>query len=236
MGHGEHFHWFKLIPSLAEIPHHITSAILVVAILVVLTLIARIMLMAKGYDKAIIPSEKLNFIGFFDIVVEQLYKLAASILGDDAKHYLPLVGSIFLFILCNNLLGLVPGFLPATDNTNTNLACGLFVFAYYNYQGVKLGGLAYLKHFMGPVWYLSWLLLPIELFSNLIRPFTLAVRLKGNIVGDHTVLSVFTEMVPYGVPVMAYALGVMVCFIQAFIFTMLTMVYLAMAKDAAHHH
>lgn len=232
----EHFHWFKLVPGLENVPHHITSNIFVVVLLALFSFVARLVLERGKLENHVIPSARLNLVGFFDIVVEQLYKLAQSILGEDAKEYLPLVGAIFLFVFCNNILGLLPGFLPATDNINTNLAAGIFVFVYYNYQGIKHGGLTYLKHFMGPVWYLAWLLLPIELFSNIIRPFTLAVRLKGNIVGDHTILTTFTHMVPYGVPVFAYTLGLMVCFIQAFIFTMLTMVYLAMAKDAAHDH
>lgn len=232
----EHFHWFKLVPALADVPHHITSGLAVVVILMFATLFARLAVSAGKMEKAIIPSEKLSFVGFFDIIVEQLYKLAENILGKDAKHYLPIVGAIFLFVFVNNIFGLLPGFLPATDNVNTTLAIGLFAFIYYNYQGLKHGGLAYLKHFLGPAWYLAWLILPIEIISHIVRPFTLALRLRGNITGDHTVLSVFTEMVPYGVPVFAYALGLMVCFIQAFIFVMLTMVYIAMARDAAHHH
>jgi len=236
MGHGEHFHWFQLVPGLEHVPHHISSGIAVVLLLVISSFIARMILNSQQLEKAIVPSEKLNFVGFFDVVVEALYKLAEGLLGKDAKHYLPLIGAVFLFVFVNNLFGMIPGFLPATDNVNTTLAIGLFVFVYYNYQGVKHGGLAYLKHFLGPAWYLAWLILPIETISHVVRPFTLALRLRGNITGDHTVLTVFTEMVPYGVPVAAYILGLMVCFIQAFIFTMLTLVYLSMAKEAAHHH
>jgi F-type H+-transporting ATPase subunit a len=232
----EHFHWFKLVPGLEHVPHHVSSGIAVVLLLMLSTLAARLIISGSNMDKALVPSPKLNFIGFFDILVEALFKLTVGLLGKDAKHYLPLVGAVFIFVLANNLFGMIPGFLPATDNVNTTLAIGLFVFVYYNYQGIKHGGLAYLKHFMGPAWYLAWLILPIEIISHVVRPFTLALRLRGNITGDHTVLTVFTEMVPYGVPVAAYILGLMVCFIQAFIFTMLTIVYVSMAKEAAEHH
>ncbi|NUM87851.1 MAG: F0F1 ATP synthase subunit A, partial [Bdellovibrionales bacterium] len=153
----------------------------------------------------------------------------------DAAKYLPVVGTLFLFIFVCNLFGLIPGFSPPTDNVNTTLACGLFVFLYYNYRGLREGGLHYLKHFLGPVWYMAWMILPIEIISHSVRPFTLALRLKGNMMGDHTVLAVFTDMFGYGVPVAVYFLGLLVCLIQAFIFVMLTMVYISMAKDSEHH-
>lgn len=183
----------------------------------------------------LIPPARLSFLNFADLISESLYKLAKSVLGEDAKTYFPIVGALFLYIFFNNLLGLFPGFSPATDNVNTTLACGAFVFIYYNYQGFKSAGWAYLKHFFGPVWYMAWLLLPIELISHFVRPFTLALRLKGNMAGDHTVLAVFTDMAPYVVPVPVYFLGLLVCFLQAFIFVMLTMVYISMAKHSDHH-
>jgi F-type H+-transporting ATPase subunit a len=183
----------------------------------------------------LVPPPRLSFLNFADIVTEGLYKLTKTVLGHDAGDYFPIIGTLFIYIFLNNLLGLFPGFSPATDNVNTTLACGAFVFLYYNFIGFKKGGLAYGKHFIGPVWYLAWLLLPIELISHFVRPFTLALRLKGNMAGDHTVLSVFTHMAPYIVPVPVYFLGLLVCFLQAFIFAMLSMVYISMAKETDHH-
>ena len=233
-----HFNWYQMVPGLEDLAHHqphVLAAVTVSSLLVVTTLAARFAIAGKKTSEVLVPSSRLSFLGFWDLVTENLYKMCRNILGDDAKTYLPIIGTLFLFIFFNNLLGLIPGFVPATDNVNTTLACGLFVFVYYNYVGFRSAGVAYLKHFAGPVWYMAWLLLPIEIISHSVRPFTLALRLKGNMMGDHTVLSVFTHMFPYVVPIPIYLLGLLVSFLQAFIFVMLTMVYISMARDSDHH-
>ena len=233
MAHGEHFSWFHYIPGLNQLEDHIAAGLVVAAILVVFSLCARIALaLNKDY---LVPPSKLSFLNFADAVAEALYNLTKSILGHDAHKFLPIIGTLFLYIFVSNLFGILPGFNPPTDNVNTTLACGVFVYIYYNYLGFKEGGIHYMKHFLGPVWYMAWLLLPIELISHTVRPFTLALRLKGNMSGDHTVLSAFTNMAPYLVPVPVYFLGLLVCFLQAFIFVMLTMVYISMARDSDHH-
>lgn len=234
MEHEVHFSWFHFVPVLRDYPNHIVAAGLVAVILMVSTLFARLALSSAKKESILVPPPGLSFLGFFDLIVEGLYKLTEMVLGKDARKFVPITGALFLFIFLSNLLGLLPGFAPPTDNVNTTLACGLFVFLYYNYKGLREGGLHYLKHFLGPVWYMAWLLLPIELISHAVRPFTLALRLKGNMLGDHTVLAMFTQLVPYGVPVAVYFLGLLVCFIQAFIFVMLTMVYVSMARDSDH--
>jgi F-type H+-transporting ATPase subunit a len=233
MEHGAYFSWFHYLPGFALLPKHVAAAVFVSLVLFVFALAARFAL--AGNKNYLVPPERLTFLNFADIIVENLYKVTKSVLGDEARHYLPITGAIFLFVFANNVFGLFPGVVPATDNVNTTLAVGAFVFLYYNYRGLRQGGLSYLKHFLGPVWYMAWLILPIEIISHAVRPFTLALRLKGNIEGDHTVLSVFTNMAPYIVPIPVYFLGLMVCFLQAFIFVMLTMVYISMAKDSDHH-
>ncbi|MBY0386387.1 F0F1 ATP synthase subunit A, partial [bacterium] len=127
-----------------------------------------------------------------------------------------------------------PGMTPATDNLNTSFAMGMFSFIYYNYIGLKYEGLNYIKHFFGPVWWLAWLILPIELISHAFRPLTLGLRLAGNITADHTVVGVFHQLFPIGLPVPFYAMGLIVSLIQAFVFALLTLVYVMLAK--AHDH
>ena len=144
------------------------------------------------------------------------------------------MGALFIYILFSNLLGLIPGFLPPTDNLNTNVACALTVFIFYNYQGFKAHGFAYLKHFMGPIWWLAPIMVVIEVISHLVRPASLSVRLFGNISGDHLVLGIFSSLVPIGVPVIFLFLGLFVSVIQAFVFTLLSMVYISLAT--AHDH
>jgi F-type H+-transporting ATPase subunit a len=229
-----HFSWFHYVPVLSQFEHHIAGAIVVSLILAVFAVAARLALARN--PSYLIPPGRLSFLNFADILSESLYKMTESVLGHDAPTYFPIVGGLFLYILVSNLIGLFPGIEPPSANINTNLACGIFVFFYYNYQGLKHGGLHYLKHFCGPVWYLAWLLLPVEIISHVARPFTLALRLRGNMVGDHTVLSTFTGLAPGGLilPIPFYFLGLMVCVIQAYIFVMLTMVYVSLAKESDH--
>ena len=172
----------------------------------------------RGPSGGLVPEARLTYRGY-EIAAESLYGLTETILGHhDAPHYFPVVGTLFLFIFASNMVGLVPGFLPPTDNLNTTLALGVFVFLYYNYIGFKANGIGYLKHFMGPLLWLAPLMLIIEVASHVFRPISLALRLRGNIMGDHVVLSIFSEQVPYLLPVIFYGLGVFVAFVQAFVF------------------
>ena len=173
---------------------------------------------------------------FFEILAESLYNLTESVIGHhDTPTYFPVIGTLFVFIFFSNLLGLIPGIIPPTENLNTTLGLGVFVFVYYNMAGVRANGLmAYFKHFLGPVMWLAPLMLVIELASHIFRPLSLALRLRGNIMGDHVVLHVFSGLVPYLLPVVFYGLGVFVAFIQAFVFCLMTMVYISLST--AHDH
>ena len=129
---------------------------------------------------------------------------------------------------------MVPSFSAATGNFNTTVACALVVFIYYNYLGVKEHGAAYVKQFMGPMPVLAPLMFPIEIISHLARPFSLSVRLFGNISGEHIIALVFYGMVPWIVPVPFMAFGLFAAFLQTFIFIMLTQVYIAGALSHDH--
>jgi len=133
-------------------------------------------------------------------------------------------------------LGLIPGFLPPTDNINTNLAIALTVFVYYHIMGIKAHGVKnYLKHFMGPILWLGPLMIVIELIGHCVRPISLSLRLFGNITGDHLVLGIFSGLVPILVPVVFMALGLFVSFIQAFVFSLLSMIYINLATAHEEH-
>lgn len=231
--HEHSFTWINHIPGLEHVPNHLVTALLVSFIVVVCGTIATLLLKSSG--DVTIPEGKLTFRNFFDLIAEKLYALCESVLGEHAaEEYFPVVATLFIFIFACNLIGLIPGFLPPTDNINVTFAAGLFVFLYYNFQGFRKNGLGYLKHFLGPVWYLAPLMLVIEIVSHLSRPVSLALRLRGNMLGDHAVLGVFLSLVPVGIPVIFYALGVFVAFIQAFVFCLLTMVYINLST--AHDH
>ena len=197
----------------------------------------------SSVKNATIPDRGITFRNVFEALGQFIYNLARNIMGEEeAKKYYTVIMLLFTFVFMNNVVGLIPGFLPPTDNFNTTLALGTFVFLYYNYQGIRAQGIVgHIKHFMGPVWYLAVLIFPIELISHTVRPLSLGLRLKGNMEGDHLVLSIFSGLVPYLVPIPFYVIGLFVCFMQAFVFTLLTMVYISLATahhdhDEAHDH
>lgn len=227
-----HFNWLQLIPGVGHDYIHVATAMAVTIFIVLISIVGRIAL--GSAEAAIEPAGKFSIKGIFEVAVEFIINLVEMVIGDKGRVFVPLFGSIFLYVFLNNIFGLLPGMTPATDNTNTTIAVGLFVFFVYNLLGFKEGGLSYAKHFMGPVWWLAWLMLPIELISHLVRPMSLGLRLAGNMTGDHTVLGIFLEMTQYLVPVIFYGLGLFVCFVQAFVFTLLSMVYVSMAT--AHDH
>lgn len=226
-----HFTWFDL----AHVPHellHVYIGAVVAGLIVLLSVSARVAL-GNG-EAAVIPANRFSIKGFFEVIVEFINSLVGTVMGDHNDHLVPLFASIFCFIFFNNIFGLIPGMAAATSNMNTALAVGLFVFVTYNFLGIKENGLAYLKHFLGPMLVLAPLMLPLEIISHVVRPMSLGLRLSGNMTGDHTVLGIFLELVPYGIPVIFYGLGTFVCFVQAFVFTLLSMIYIAMAT--AHDH
>jgi F-type H+-transporting ATPase subunit a len=235
MHHG--FTWLSLIPGLEHAPNHVVMAALVSAILAVCVWIVRGQLtrVMQGPTGGVVPDKKLTFKNFFEIAAESLYGLTESVMGHhEAPIFFPVIGTLFVFIFASNIIGIIPGFLPPTDNLNTTLALGAFVFIYYNYAGLRANGSSYLKHFLGPVLWLAPLMLVIEIASHLARPISLALRLRGNIMGDHVILGVFSDLVPQLLPVIFYGLGVFVAFIQAFVFCLMTMVYISLST--AHDH
>jgi F-type H+-transporting ATPase subunit a len=181
-----------------------------------------------------VPDSGLSLRNICEIIIEGALGILKGILGEQAAVYLPLVGTLFFYILTCNLLGIIPGFLPPTANINTNAAMALIVFILYNYYGFREHGAGYLKQFAGPLAWLAPLMFVIELFSHAFRPFSLSVRLFGNIFGDHMVLSIFSDLVPVLVPVAFLILGMAVAFIQAFIFSILSSVYIALAVSHEH--
>ncbi len=180
------------------------------------------------------PTGKLDFATFFEIVIGGLFNFTKNSLGSKAKGVFFLTGSFALFIFFNNAIGLIPGFNPPTDQFNTTIVLGLIVFIAYNIMGIKEHGPSYIKQFLGPAWYLAWLMLPIELISHIVRPISLALRLFGNITGDHKVGAVFFGLVPLIVPLPFLGLGLFVAGMQTFVFLLLTLVYMQMAVSHDH--
>jgi F-type H+-transporting ATPase subunit a len=227
------FNWTELIPGVGEKYEHVATLGIVTAATFGIGIGARKAL-GTG-EQAVVPAGKFSLKGIFELLTETVSGLCDMVIGDHGHHYVPLFTSVFFFILFNNLVGMIPGMTPATENINTTFGFGAMMFLIYNFQGVRQqGGWAYLKHFMGPVIFLAPLMFVIELVSHFVRPFSLGLRLANVMMGDHTVLSVFLDLIPIGVPIPFYMMGLFVCFVQAFVFTLLSMVYVAFA--VAHDH
>lgn len=190
--------------------------------------------LARQGENAVIPDKGLSIKGIFEILTEFIQGLVDMVIGEHGRKYTPFFASVFTFILINNLVGVIPGMTPATEQFNTTVAMGTFMFLAYNFLGLKENGLGYLKHFFGPIWWLGWFMVVVELISHIVRPISLGLRLANVMMGDHTVLGVFTNLVPFLVPIPFYVLGIFVCFIQAFVFTLLSMVYIALAVSHDH--
>ncbi len=154
--------------------------------------------------------------------------MGADVMGkEEARRYLPLVATIGLFVGIANLIGIVPGFESPSAFLDFTLALALVVFVYYNFEGIRRNGvIAYFKHFMGPVWWLAWLMFPIEIVSHISRIISLSFRLFGNVKGDDMFLMVLLMLAPWLLPMIPFALLTFMAFLQAFIFMMLTYVYL----------
>jgi len=176
----------------------------------------------------------------FEDVVGGLCGMLDDIVGPKGRSYLTLVGTIGTFIFFANLIGLVPGFKSPTSSINVTLGCAITVWVYYHIQGVRAQGIvSYLKHFAVPPgahWSLSIVWLPIEIISHISRVLSLSLRLFGNIFGEDLVILILFSIVPFVVPALMMFLGIITSVLQAFIFVMLTMIYLGGAVAAEHEH
>ncbi|MEA1917720.1 MAG: F0F1 ATP synthase subunit A [Campylobacterota bacterium] len=164
-------------------------------------------------------------------------KMGTDVMGQEAaRRYLPLVATIGLFVGIANLIGVVPGFEAPTAFLEMPLTLALVVFVYYNFEGIRRQGVVkYFKHFLGPVWWLYWLMFPIEIVSHFSRLVSLSFRLFGNVKGDDMFLMVILMLAPWLLPMIPFALLTFMAFLQAFIFMMLTYVYLGGAVAVDDH-
>lgn len=222
-------HPFLFLQWLAEKLHltvgeHVTYTWFVMLVLILLAFLA-------SRSLKLIPTGLQNFM---EVVVTGLENLIEETMGHKGKAYFPLIATFALFILVSNLIALIPGFYPPTANLNTNVALAVTVFAMTHIVGVKEHGLAYLKHFMGPILVLAPLIFIIEMIGHLARPVSLSLRLFGNMYGHEIVLMIFLALVPFLLPVPMMLMGVLIAFIQTFVFTLLAMIYIGGALEEAH--
>jgi F-type H+-transporting ATPase subunit a len=157
-----------------------------------------------------------------------------DVIGHHSERFTPFLVSLGLFILISNLFGVIPGLESPTASPVVPLGCAICAFVYYQAQGFRESGVAYLKHFLGPMWWLSPLMLPLEIISHLARLMSLTIRLYANMFAGDMVTLVFFSLIPIGVPVVFLGLHIGVALLQAYIFVLLTTVYLAGAVATEH--
>ncbi len=204
---------------------HVTYTWVVMLLLVCLSALA-------ARSLKMVPEGGQNF---FEFVITGIEDFMIGITGEEGRFMFPLIASLGFFILCCNYLGVIPGFASPTANLNTTLACALIVVVMTHVLGVKFHGIKYVKHFMGPVWWLVPLIMPIEIVGHLSRVLSLSIRLFGNVFGEELVLSILFFLAGlYLAPVPMMFLGLFTGFIQAFIFCLLSMMYFAGSIEHAH--
>lgn len=248
-----HFSWFFLIPGvkdgslfpfLAEGTRHdayvIPTAWLVCALIVLLAVFARMGLeraRRAGGNAALVPDSGLGARNLMEIYTSSILGLASNVLGPkDGRAFFPLLGTLFLYILVSNLLGLIPGFLPPTAVVLNNAAMALVVFLVFNTAGLMRNGWHYIKHLGGPILVLAPFLFFLETLGLFVRPVSLTLRLAGNMFGDHMVFGIMSNLVPILLPVPFIGLGMFVSFIQALVFTLLSTVYIALSVAPMNEH
>ena len=197
---------------------------------VMLIMIVGSILLVRGIQ--LLPRKGQNFL---EIIIEGLENFLVDITGPEGRAFFPYIATIFLYIFVCNLIGLIPGFFSPTANLNTTLSMALCTFILTHAIGIKFHGAKYIKHFFGPIWVLAPLMFVIEGIGHLARVMSLSVRLFGNIFGKEKVLGIFFAMAGlYLVPLPILFLGILVSFIQAVVFMLLSIVYFTGAMEEAH--
>ena len=222
----ELFTFFGLIThdkTFIYITHMLLSA--GIALLLVRVAMSNLQLVPKGTQNVM------------EAYISGVLQMGTDVMGKEAaSRYLPLVATIGLFVGIANLIGVIPGFEAPTAFLEMPLTLALVVFVYYNFEGIRRQGvIKYFKHFMGPVWWLYWLMFPIEIVSHFSRLVSLSFRLFGNVKGDDMFLMVILMLAPWILPMIPFALLTFMAFLQAFIFMMLTYVYLGGAVTIEDH-
>jgi F-type H+-transporting ATPase subunit a len=236
---------YGFLEDALHIPWAVQASALAALLLVATGALVRRRLATPG--GGVVPDDGVTLRNLLEVVVEGLSGLARDTMGDEWRRYFPLVGTIFAFVLVSNLLGLVPGVGGASSDVNMTTAWAIISFLAYNAIGIRKHGFWYINQFLGPSFFelhlfgrhihvrvLAWFFLPLELILHLARILTLSVRLLANMFADHTVVSIFIGLVPIGLPAVFMGLGLLVAVLQAFVFSLLTMIYIGQALEDPH--
>jgi len=200
-----------------------------------------------GEQGGVVPEEGVSIRNVVEVVIEALGDLGETTIGPEWRRYFPVVGSIFFFVLVSNVMSLIPGMLGSTSDVNVTFAWAIISFLVYNYVGIKQHSWKYIYQFMGPaimnielggkhyhVRLLAPVFLILEIPLHISRILTLGIRLLANMFADHTVVLVWLGLIPIAVPAIFMGLGLLVSVLQAFVFALLTMIYIGQALEEPH--
>jgi F-type H+-transporting ATPase subunit a len=227
----EPFLFLQFLAHLLE-PLHISEAgtHAIVYTWLIMGLLLLLSVMATKGLKAV-PGGLQNFM---EVIIGGIENMLVETMGEHGKPFFPLIATLAIFILVSNLIGLIPGFYPPTANINTTAACAVVVFVATHVVGIREHGFHYIKHFMGPILWLAPMMIFIEVIGHLSRVISLTLRLFGNMNGHELVLMIFFGLAPFLVPLPMMLMGVLVSFIQAFVFMLLAMIYIQGSMEEAH--
>jgi len=181
---------------------------------------------------SMVPGKAQNL---FEIIVSGIEEFMVETIGEEGRWLFPLAATVFLYVFIGNLIGLIPGFFPPTANLNTTASCAIVVVVFTHVIGIKYHGAAYIKHFLGPVWWMAPLIFIIEIIGHLARILSLSFRLFGNMMGHEIVLAILFGLAgAFFAPLPIMALGIFVAFVQGFVFFLLSIIYFSGAMEHAH--
>jgi len=216
----------KVPDPLHAVPDYLVMVLIVaVALAVVLGLASRRLSLVPGGRQSVV-----------EMIVQLFEGLVVDTVGPEGRKYLPVIGTVGLFVFSCNMIGLIPGFMSPTSKLNVTLGCALVVFFYYHWQGVKAQGLKYFKHFMGPIPALAPLMIPIEVISHFSRPVSLSMRLFGNIFAEELLIVIMASIIPFLLPLPFMAVAIFTSVIQAFVFVLLSCIYISGAVAHEEEH
>lgn len=214
-------------------PRHAVPDYLVMVLLAFIAVVVLLRLIARR--PALVPSRRQSVA---EMIVQMFESVVLDTIGPEGRKYVPVIGTVGIFIFACNMIGLFPGLMSPTSKLNVTVGCALVVFLYYHAQGVRAQGLKYFKHFLGPIPALAPLMLPIEIISHFSRPVSLSMRLFCNIFAEELLILIMASIIPFLLPLPFMAVAIFTSLIQAYVFVLLSCIYIAgaVAHEEEHSH
>jgi F-type H+-transporting ATPase subunit a len=224
--------FFGLFGIEVKNPEHLVPDHVVMSLIVAVGLILFFTFASRNPQR--VPTRLQNVL---ELIIQFFQSLLTELVGKEGQKYLPMIATLGLFILSCNLLGLAPGFMSPTSKINVTAGCALAIFVYYHWQGIKSQGFfKYLKHFMGPIPLLAPLMFPIEIISHFSRPLSLSMRLFGNIFAEELLILIMASILPFLLPLPFMLIAIITAIVQAYVFVLLSCIYIAGAVAHEEEH